>query len=210
MPDATSRPAGVSSDEAPYGESAAADASPPPLMKVEAWLGLSFASAMKIIWQAARRLHQQKQDAENLVQEVWCRVLVVSAKPGSKRPSNPGAWLNKVTHNIFISEWRHAQSAKSGSGRVPESIEGIDPPDFESASTEDVALRSVEAAKVRKALLRLPQYQQQLIADHYFEKKTLEAMSILRGNIPKTTLKSQLDAAIRDLRRLMRSESETR
>lgn len=210
MPDATSRPARVNRDKGAYGESLAGDASPPPLMKVEAWLGLSFASAMKIIWQSARRFYQRKQDAENLVQEVWCRVLEVSAKPASKRPTNPAAWLNTMTHNIFISEWRHAQAVKSGSGKAPDSIEGIDTPDSQSESTEDTAIRNVEAAKVRKALLRLPQYQQQLLIDHYFEKKTLEAMSILRGNIPKSTLKSQLDAAIRDLRRSMRSESETR
>lgn len=209
MPDATSRPARASRDEGAHGESVVGDASPP-LMKVESWLGLSFASAMKIIWQSARRFHQRTQDAENLVQEVWCRILVVSAKPGSKRPTNPAAWLNKVTQNIFISEWRHAHSVRSGSGKVPASIDGIDLPDSESESTEELGLKSFEAAQVRKAVLKLPQYQQKLLSDHYFEKQTLEAMSALRGNIPKSTLQSQLNAAIRDLRRAMKSESETR
>lgn len=202
MPDATPRPNRVS-------ESVVGDASPPP-SSLETWLGMPLVSAIKVVWQSARRFYQRKQDAENLTQEVWCRILEVSAKAGSERPKNPKAWLNTVTANTFFSEYRHAQAAKCGSGRIPAYLDTTDPADYESQGTEEVALKNLQASQVRKALCKLPQYQQDLIVDRYFNELTLEAMSALRGRIPKTTLKSQLDAAIRDLRRTMKSESETR
>ncbi|MDJ0459812.1 sigma-70 family RNA polymerase sigma factor [Arthrobacter sp. NQ7] len=209
MPDATPRPNGVSPGESSYPPSVVGDTSPPSLRKFEAWLGISLPSATKIVYKASRSLYRRQQDVEDLTQEVMTRVWKVSKKAGTERPHNPAAWLNTLTFNVFATERRHANTIKCGSGEIPKFFDDDIIADH-SPGTEDSALKNIEHSKLRKAIAMLTPYQRELIIEHYYEEKTLQAMSILRGNIPRTTLKSQLDATMRSLRRIMRSESEKR
>ena len=59
------------------------------------------------LWSYARRMGMDASMAEQLVQEAFARLLVVTRS--SRMPQNPDAWLFRVVHNLAIDEHRRAR-----------------------------------------------------------------------------------------------------
>jgi RNA polymerase sigma-70 factor, ECF subfamily len=59
------------------------------------------------LWSYGRRMGMDASMAEQLVQEAFARLLVVTRS--SRMPQNPDAWLFRVVHNLAIDEHRRAR-----------------------------------------------------------------------------------------------------
>jgi len=105
--------------------------------------------ALDLVYNLARRMAGQRDDAEDLVQETYLRAF--EAWVGRRRPRKVEPWMATICLNAGRSRLRRAWNRE-----IPTDAEPLQPdPD----SVEDQVMREIRRSLVHDALSRLPQEQ---------------------------------------------------
>jgi RNA polymerase sigma-70 factor (ECF subfamily) len=113
------------------------------------------ASYLAELYNAARRMTGESQEAEDLVQETYARALRTWRQ--LKDPAHCRAWLYQIMRHLFIDTYRRKRArpevavVESESGTEEEALADW------GASPEEEVLRRLSAAEVRQALALLPE-----------------------------------------------------
>ena len=140
------------------------------------------------LWRYLRRLAGNDQDAQELLQDVWIRVLRGMAR--LRDASKLRAWLFGIARRVAMDALR----AQYAAPRI-EDVSGVDPPAIDDHATLHDDLNAVE-----QELLRLPVIEREILTLFYLQELSLgEVAEVLA--IPVGTVKSRLFRARQLLRR---------
>jgi len=112
-------------------------------------------SHMAQLYNAARRMTADPQEAEDLVQDTYQRAF--QAYRQLKGPAQCRAWLYQVMRNLFIDAYRRKRAMpelvliEGGREEEEDSFSTV------SASAEEEALRHLSAEEIRRVLATLPE-----------------------------------------------------
>lgn len=147
------------------------------------------------LYRLAFRFTGSREDAEDLVQELCVRVFPKLAQ--LQTLDQPGPWLARALHNLFVDEVRRqGHSPVEAVDELPE-VASDDP------GPEDQVLRELTLERLEAALARLSPEQRAVVAWHDIEGYTLEELANSR-DLPLGTLKSRLHRGREALKRLLR------
>jgi RNA polymerase sigma-70 factor (ECF subfamily) len=136
-----------------------------------------------------RRLVDTEEDAWDLLQDVWMKVIQGIGK--LREPRYFSTWLYRVARNTAISHLR-----KKGPTRSLTTDEGeMEIPD---GNPED-SIRNLEAAEVHRALDALSLPHREVLTLRFLEDFSLAEIAEVTG-VPEGTVKSRLHHAKRSLR----------
>lgn len=157
------------------------------------------------LYSAALQLTRKPQDAEDLVQETYLKAFAAfhQYKPGT----NMKAWLYRILHNTFISNYRKAQ-------RRPQETDGAEVEDwqeFQSAQHQSVGLESAEVQalellpndEIGQALAQLPEDRRQVVYLADIEGFSYQEIAQIMGT-PIGTVMSRLNRGRKQLRGILR------
>ena len=80
------------------------------------WVCAAIHDHLPALQRYARSLVRDADEAEDLCQEACVRLLV-AARSG-QRPDAPGAWLNRIVHNLVVSNARHRAVVQKTASRL--------------------------------------------------------------------------------------------
>lgn len=144
-----------------------------------------------------RRLVDSEEDAWDLLQEVWCRVI---QKLGSVRdPSALPAWLYTIARNTVSNHRRHA-------ARLSEPVDSDNDPGAVNHACEPL-LPVLDAEELHWALGRLRVPHREALVLHYLEGFSIEELAAILA-IPAGTVKSRLHHAKKALRTVLEKEEQ--
>ncbi len=150
----------------------------------------------------AMRLLQNRQEAEDVVQEafltVWRRASTYHEERGSVRN-----WLLSIVHHGAVSQLRQHRPVQwpEAWGEPP-----LEPPDEAETDVLDQAMRRIEAQRVRAALLALPTEQRETLVLAYFGGLSCQQIAERTG-VPLGTVKGRLRLALQKLRLTLQAGS---
>lgn len=121
-----------------------------------------FGELLSIKLRSRLRSPAQVEDAR---QETFVRVLAVLRKDGLSSASSLGAFVNGVCNNVLFETYR-------ASARAVPMEEHYDAPDEESPTAEDGLVAGAERARVREALLALPEKERTLLRWLFYEERS--------------------------------------
>lgn len=126
-------------------------------------------------------------DAEDLVQEVWLRVL--RGLPGLREPTKFRSWFFGIAHRVLIDRLRSRYA-----DRVETGLEADDHGELDPAFARDINRELIDSGL---ATLQVPE--REAIGLFYFEELSLAEISTTLG-VPEGTVKSRLHRARASLR----------
>ncbi len=150
----------------------------------------------------AMRLLQNRQEAEDVVQEafltVWRRASTYHEERGSVRN-----WLLSIVHHGAVSQLRQHRPVQwpEAWGEPP-----LEPPDEAETDVLDQAMRRIEAQRVRAALLALPTEQRETLVLAYFGGLSCQQIAERTG-VQLGTVKGRLRLALQKLRLTLQAGS---
>jgi RNA polymerase sigma-70 factor (ECF subfamily) len=135
------------------------------------------------------RLSGNRQNSEDLVQEVFTRILKYRATfQGEAKFS---VWMYKIAHNAHIDHLRKRHPAFS----LEDSFQEV--PSREESPPESVE-REAESALMARALSRLPAKKQEILVLSRFHNLKYREIATLTGT-PEGTIKATVHRAIKEL-----------
>lgn len=179
--------------------------------RIEHQLGMPLSDAVRVVWTAAIRLCDgDKHMAEDISQEVFEKITKRVISGPRISAENPAAYLIGTTSNTFTSVLRRESAKKRGGGSQTITIDSTVDPASDQLSPDEM-LRDDEAGQMLEAAIQsLLPHHRQVIQMYAIEGLGLTEIAMRLGR-PKTTVKSQIEAAQRDMRNyLRRSGWETR
>jgi RNA polymerase sigma-70 factor, ECF subfamily len=148
------------------------------------------------LYRYAVRLLGSRDIAEDCVSETFSRFLQ-AVRNGAGPNENVRAYLYRVAHNWITDHYRRTREATQ-----PLDNEG---PVDTSTNPSRVVAEEHEHQRVRKALLRLPPDQQQVIALRFLDEMSHEETAVILGKTSEATRALQY-RALTSLRHLLREE----
>lgn len=149
------------------------------------------------LYALARRILRDEADAEDVIQEVFSQAWRTARSYDVSRGSVLG-WLLVMTRTRAIDRLRARQARPDLNGRsVPETMTAT------GRSAADVLLAAEEAARVRAALLALPDHQRTPLELAYYEGLTQVEIAERLAE-PLGTVKTRMRAALTSLRQRLR------
>lgn len=154
------------------------------------------------LYRLSFRLTQSVSEAEDLLQDVLCKVFVRQAELSSI--GNLGPWLSRVLYNHFIDTTRQNKRrrlrvvAESEAGDVSVESFADHGPDPQAAAVTQFDIEQVSAA-----LARLSDEHRTVLVMHDVEGYKMEEIQLITG-IAMGTIKSRLSRARARLRDLLR------
>lgn len=145
--------------------------------------------------------HENRQLAEDLVQETFLRLLANIAQYRYPRPFRP--WLYTIAHNLLRDHFKRADTQRTGT--MPD--DELD--QWQSKLPEpDTAVATQETEQqIIIAIQQLPQHQKETILLRYVEDLSLREISdVLK--IPLGTVKSRLSLGLKQLRAIMQGKKD--
>ena len=140
----------------------------------------------------AWRVVRDRQEAEDLAQEVFLRLHRVFERYDPDRPFEP--WLRKVAMNLILNLTAgkaRRMRRQSASLEAYQGEEGSRLPDPSSPGAEATAVRGERAAVVRTALARLKPEHRKIVALRYFRGLSYEEIAAELA-LPMGTVKNRL------------------
>jgi RNA polymerase sigma factor (sigma-70 family) len=162
-------------------------------MPLELFLGLSEEQVFGFAIRYARLETYDSRMVEDIVQDTWVRLTKASSTSGVPR-SFPRAYIKTTVHSSHIDMLRRNQRSPEELG-----LDGLDPPDARQM-VPDLAVRNIEERDFRREIAQLPREE---------HRKAVWAVAIEGLNVaeaarqlqmPRSTLVSQLKAALKELR----------
>lgn len=135
-----------------------------------------------------RHLHQSPDQAAELFQDVWQRVIQARERYRADAPFS--AWLYRLAHNRLVDHYRQWRPTED----VPEDV-AIP----EAQQPEPSAIREQQARRLLRAVGALPVEQRQIIVLREERELTLEQIADIQG-VGRETVKSRLRYALAKLR----------
>lgn len=165
-------------------------------------------SYMAPLYNAARRITRDPQEAEDLVQDTYERAL--QAYRQLKSPAQCRAWLYRIMHNVFIDACRRKQTLPEllvleGRGEGEDDVFSTYPAD--TASPEEEVLRRLSNEEIHRILATLPEDLRTIITLCDFEGFTYSEIAAVLG-CPLGTVRSRLARARRALLIKFRSQAD--
>ncbi|MFC5382942.1 sigma-70 family RNA polymerase sigma factor [Arcanobacterium hippocoleae] len=156
------------------------------------------------LYSAAMQLTRKPQDAEDLVQETYLKAY--SAFHQYQPGTNLKAWLYRILHNTFISNYRKAQ-------RRPQEVDGAqieDWQEYRAASHQSIGLESAEVKalenlpneEIRQAFSQLSEDRRQVVYLADVEGFSYQEISQIMGT-PIGTVMSRLNRGRKQLREIL-------
>ncbi len=165
---------------------------------------------MAPLYNAARRLTRDIQDAEDLVQDTYLRAL--RAYRQLERPSQCRAWLFQILHNVFVDAYRQKHvlrahlvcdgDSATGDDLISTYLDSADGP-------EEQILRRLSQEEVRRTLATLPDDLRKVITLCDFDGLTYPEIAAVLG-CPLGTVRSRLARARRTLLIKFRTQADSR
>ena len=157
------------------------------------------------LYRLSYRLTQSVAEAEDLLQDVLCKVYERRAELTSI--SDLGPWLSRVLYNRFIDATRQQKrrrlrvvsESELGGDACVDSLAG------HSVSPESAAVTQFDIERVSKALHQLSEDHQTVLVMHDVEGYKLEEIQLITG-IPVGTIKSRLSRARMRLKEILKSD----
>jgi len=145
------------------------------------------------------RMTGQPQTAEDLVQEVFIRILTYRGPaPERFRP-----WIYQIAHNLARDHFRSAAIRREVDNRSENDFEEDEMGDPQDA--ESLALQASDRLQVNALLERLPASQREVLVLRFYHELSLEEISTITG-APSGTVKSRLFHGLRRARRILEAE----
>jgi RNA polymerase sigma-70 factor (ECF subfamily) len=132
--------------------------------------------------------------AADLVQETFCSVW--SSIDSFRSRSSLSTWIHSIARNHFLQQLRRERSAGVS---PPPDLTAI--PDRPEAGPEEQMRRLELERRLQREIERLSPDRREIIQLHYLQELSLRESSGVLG-VPVGTVKSRLNAALRDLRRM--------
>lgn len=142
-----------------------------------------------------RRLVDSEEDAWDMLQEVWCRV--VQKLPTLRNPAALPAWLYAIARNTVSSHLRDTL-------RFKQLCDAEAAPDAPNDTTEP-SLSGFDAEALHQALGRLSLLHREALTLHFLEGFSLAEVAAIVG-APVGTVKSRLHNAKKSLRTILEKE----
>ncbi|WP_339312946.1 RNA polymerase sigma factor [Paenibacillus sp. FSL M7-0896] len=152
------------------------------------------------LYRFCRHLTLNRQDAEDLFQEVWVRVLRKLEKYDAERPFKP--WLFQVAFNMYRDRYRKWKSVYALWTWLSSDAELIHIRDPAPLAEEDL-LRHEEHRHLEECLRSLPKRYLAPLILYYYEEFSYEGIAEVLG-VPLGTVKSRLNHGKKLLHKLMK------
>lgn len=149
-----------------------------------------------VLYRYAVRLLGNRETAEDCVSETFSRYLQ-AVRSGGGPKDNLQAYLYRVAHNWITDYYRRTRDAT-------QPLDTEEPVDT-STNPSRVVAEEQERHRVRKALLRLPPDQQQVIALRFLDEMSHDEVAIILEKTVEATRALQY-RALTTLRHLLREE----
>jgi len=157
---------------------------------------------LEVLYRTAGRFTGHPQDAEDLVQELLLRLY---QKPAAwAKLDNPGTWLIRSLHNLFVDQWRHRRHKPLNNRHNLSWDDLLNRADVGDADPEHLAHSENLQRQIRAALGSLPHDQRAILVLHDMEGHTVGELTVLL-DLPLGTVKSRLFRARRHLRQVFLS-----
>ncbi len=144
-----------------------------------------------------RRLVDSEEDAWDLLQEVWCRV--IRNLGGMRDDAAFPAWLYTVTRNTVRNHLRDTDHFSELPDR--------DNDQNDSSAHDEQVLPAFDAEELHRALQRLNVAHREALTLHFLEGFSLDEIAGILA-IPPGTVKSRLHYAKKALRRALKNEDQ--
>jgi len=161
---------------------------------------------LSYLYRVALRLSGNKQDAEDLVQDLILKIH--SGQTDLSTLDSPKTWLAKILYRLFVDTYRKKQrislievNPESGEMENPPTIEPLD----EANDPERVMEQHYFARSIESAMQSINEEQRMLVVMYEIEGFTLPEISDVL-DIPVGTIKSRLHRARIKLRKILESE----
>jgi RNA polymerase sigma-70 factor (ECF subfamily) len=148
------------------------------------------------LWRFALRLTHDREQAEDVVQEVLLRAW---KDPGmvERDPAAARAWLFTATRNLIIDRWRSAQARHE-----------VIPGELPDRSEADATSLVLDRWLIAEALSTLSEDHRAVISAAYYEGRTISDIAG-RFGVPEGTVKSRLHYGLRMLRLKLQEQGVT-
>ncbi len=148
----------------------------------------------------ARRMSLDRQDADDLVQEIFLRML--TALPRFRGDSAFGTWMYRLAHNTCIDAFRRSSRERDHLLTLPRAEEDADPLELVEASfgrPEEELDATIQECYVGRALASLPETYREVVRLRLGEGRSSEEVARILG-----TTVDAVKSRLRRARRLLR------
>ena len=152
------------------------------------------------LYRLARRMSQDRAEAEEIVQETWVRAWQALDRYRANRPLFP--WLARIAVNLARDAWRRHQPETFSD--LAAEVEALP---AEDAAPEAAALASANLERLAEGVARLRPEYRAVIALRYEGGLTYAEIAQALG-VPLNTVRTHLRRAKAELRRWMEQEDE--
>ncbi len=142
--------------------------------------------------------------AEDLVQELFVRVLSASGRYDPERPF--AAWLYalaaNLAHDAFRRRTTRPERVSLEALGAQEEVLGAAALRAEMADPHDVVVARLEAEQVRRAVQRLAPLYREIVAERIYAERPFSEIAGRLG-VPEATVRRRMHEALRQLRRAL-------
>lgn len=150
-----------------------------------------------LVLYARQLLADRPAEADDVVQNLFVRLLTLAAGNGVDEPPNPAAWLHKCLHNACLDERRGRRR------RIRREHENVrHRRGWFETNPDDL----IDAAAAQEALAALPEVARQVVTLRIWSGLTLAETADVTG-LPVSTVHDQYRRALGQLRAAMESRS---
>lgn len=150
----------------------------------------------------ARRVAAQEAEVDDLVQDVWLRVL--RGLPGLRDPARFRSWLFGIAHRVLIDRLRSRYAAP-----VEDSTDAADPSSGRRPLADEADLQQLHADRdqVERGMAVLAPPDREAVWLFHFEQLTLDEIAVATS-VPVGTVKSRLHRARRQMRLALETDDD--
>jgi RNA polymerase sigma-70 factor, ECF subfamily len=149
-------------------------------------------------------LTSRREQAEDLVQETWLRVLERAGQYNSRLRFEP--WLFSIARNLAIDDLRRRQRASLNTSDVPVSEAGLELPALDLHSPFLAAAKSEDAMRIANALGALEPIYREALLLRFQEELSLEEIAQVAG-APVSTISSRIRRGLSMLRSALEGDA---
>jgi RNA polymerase sigma-70 factor (ECF subfamily) len=150
-------------------------------------------------------LTSRREQAEDLVQETWLRVLERAGQYNRRLRFEP--WLSSIARNLAIDDLRRRQRASLDTSGLPVSEVGLELPASDHHSPFLAAARSEDAGRIAIALGALEPIYREALLLRFQEELSLEEIAQVAG-APVSTISSRIHRGLSMLRSSLEGDAD--